>query len=109
MGLLGSKYSSNDYELAIKSSKELEYILISQFQSTGRGLHEHITSVSDELPDHLIKQMRYLATIRNKLIHEGEFNNIPDRDQFIAKFEQSAKELDEIIKGRGGESICIIQ
>mmetsp|Transcript_23083 Transcript_23083/g.26746 ORF Transcript_23083/g.26746 Transcript_23083/m.26746 type:complete len:112 (-) Transcript_23083:29-364(-) len=111
MGLSGSKYShsSNDYELAIEISKELEFILVSQFHSTGRGLHEHITSTSHQLPNHLIKQMRYLATIRNKLIHERGFDTIPDRNEFIAKFEQSAEELDGIIQSRGGQSICIIQ
>lgn len=111
MGLSGSKYShsSNDYELAIKTSKELEFILASQFQSTGRGLHEKITSASHALPQHLIQQMRFLATIRNKLIHERGFDQIPDRERFIAKFEESAEELEAIIQSRGGNSSCVIQ
>ena len=118
MGSTGSKYShsSNDYELAIKTSKELEYILESQFQATGRGLHEKITSASSQhhdqpLPEHLIRQMRFLATIRNKLIHERGFDHIPDRIRFIAKFEESAKELEAIIRSRGGgqSSSCVVQ
>ena len=34
----------NDYELAIRLSKELEYYLSVHFQATGKGLHEKITS-----------------------------------------------------------------
>ena len=71
-------------------------------------MHEKITSASDELPPHLIKQMRYLATIRNKLIHDYEFNSIPDRENFIAKFEKSAGELQAIVRQKGGQSTCII-
>lgn len=125
MGASTSKqyhHSTNDYELAIKASKELEYILETEFHATGRGLHEKITSASSSqqqsgIPPHLIKQMRYLATIRNKLIHERGFDSIPDRELYIAKFERSAKELESIIiernknrksGGASGSSACVI-
>jgi hypothetical protein len=56
--------------------------------------------------------MRYLATIRNKLIHERGFDAIPDRKSFIRNFEESVKELQEIVAKRrgtaGGTSMCII-
>ena len=67
-------HSSNDYELVIKTSKELEYFLELKFKANGKGLHEKINSLpQDSLPMPLIKKMRYLATIRNKLIHERGF------------------------------------
>lgn len=47
--------SSNDYELVIKSSKELEYLLEAEFAAAGRGLHERITSASAQLPPRLVK------------------------------------------------------
>lgn len=108
MGINLSKHSSNDYELAIKSSKELESILEIEFKATGRGLHEKITSASSQLPPDLVKKMRYLATIRNKLIHERGFDSIPDRANFIQAFEKSADDLHQIINQRGGKSSCII-
>jgi len=84
----------------IKCSKELEYVLEAEFGATGRGLHEKVSSVHD-LPPSLVKQIRYLATIRNKLIHERGFDTIPDRDGFIKNFEKSAKELEETVRARG--------
>jgi hypothetical protein len=115
MGATGSKnhHATNDYELAIKSSKELEHILEKEFHASGKGLHEKISSVSSALPAELVKNMRYLATIRNKLVHEHGFDAIPDRPRFIQKFDWSAAKLKEIISQRrgsnkGGSSACVI-
>jgi hypothetical protein len=114
MGSSSSKpsYSTNDYELAIKSSKELEYLLENEFNAQGKGLHEKISSASSHISPKLVKHMRYLATIRNKLVHERGFDAIPDRKSFIRNFEESVKELQEIVaKRRGpasGTQKCII-
>jgi hypothetical protein len=37
----------------------------------------------EPLPEALVRDIRYLATIRNKLIHERGFDRIPDRPEFI--------------------------
>ena len=101
----------NDYELAIRLSKELEYLLENEFNAKGRGLHEKITTGASngKLDEKLIKRMRFLATIRNKLIHERGFNNIPDRDSFIQAFNDSVKELQLVIQNRNkNKQDCII-
>ncbi|RHZ38268.1 hypothetical protein DYB26_003750 [Aphanomyces astaci] len=99
----------NDYELVIKCAKELEYILEAEFGATGKGLHEKISAVNGQLPPQLVKQMRFLATIRNKLIHERGFDRIPDRDHFILQFEAAAGNLNERVRARGGASSnCIL-
>ncbi len=103
MGILYSQqpaYSSNDYELVIKTSKELEYILESELGASGKGLHEKISAVQSQCSPALCKRMRYLATIRNKLVHERGFDAIPDRDAFIVSFEESRIELQEILRKR---------
>ena len=98
----------NDYELAIRISKELEYYLEIHFKATGKGLHEKITSAqrnynniyiktNKQFPIHLIKNMRRLATIRNKLIHNRFYNAIDDKKGFIHTFEESYIELQQII------------
>jgi len=92
----------------IKSSKELEYILEHNFGGHGKGLHEKISSSSGLTPQ-LIKDMRYLATIRNKLIHERGFDKIPDRAAFKQTFEKSAGELQKLLAARDKKSEgCII-
>ncbi|CAK4609376.1 unnamed protein product [Aphanomyces euteiches] len=92
----------NDYELVIKCSKELEYILEASFGAQGKGLHEKISAASSQLSPQLVKQMRFLATIRNRLIHERGFDRIPDRERFIQQFEQAANELNQLVQARGG-------
>lgn len=52
--------------------------------------------------------MRFLATIRNKLIHERGFDAIPDRSNFINAYEESKKEIQILLKNKKGDSKCII-
>lgn len=42
-------HSTNDYELVIKSAKDLEHILEVQYHAEGKGLHEKLTSVEGQL------------------------------------------------------------
>lgn len=95
----------NDYELAIRLSKELEFILETHFQATGKGLHQKITSAKQNyfhkthrhFSTKLEKNMRRLATIRNKSIHNRNYNEIDDKNAFIQAFKDSYIELQEII------------
>jgi hypothetical protein len=49
------------------------------------------------LPPQLARKMRFLATIRNKLIHENDFNVIPDREGFLRAFGEAVEELRVIL------------
>ena len=51
------------------------------------------------LPANVAKQLRYLASLRNKLVHEKDFNEIPDRASFINAFRQTEEELSKLIAG----------
>jgi hypothetical protein len=114
----------NDYEFVIKASKELEYILEHDFGAQGKGLHEKISNavshgdLTTTSNSQLIKDMRYLATIRNKLIHERGFDAIPNRSAFEATFTHSVDELAQVLvekkqreAGSSGENseTCVIQ
>ena len=92
----------NDYELVIRVSKELEWILETYFGAQGKGLHEKISAADSAglLPAHLTRRMRYLATIRNKLIHERGFDAIPDRARFLGEFESSRGEIEDLLAYR---------
>eukprot|EP01084_Bolivina_argentea_P289022 496198_1 len=98
----------NDYELAIRLSKELEYVLELHFNATGRGLHQKITTAQNNynatyskqnqlFPTDLIRNMRRLATIRNKLIHNRFYNKIDDKNGFLHTFEDSYVALQCIV------------
>lgn len=90
----------NDYELAIKSCKELEFILETEFGSTGSTLHERITNANASLPIELIMNMRYVATIGNNLVHEKSFSYIPDQAEFVKRYQRSVNALQEISQQR---------
>lgn len=72
----------NDYEFAIKQCKQLEALLADRFGATGRGLHEKVSSVEPRLPEPLVRRLRYIATVRNKLVHDTGTDRIEDRDDY---------------------------
>lgn len=86
----------SDIDLAIKSSKKIETRLESVLGATGRGLHEKVTSIEHKIPTALVKRIRYIATIRNKLIHEESFSKINDRPSFKAAVKHVSKELKKL-------------
>lgn len=57
----------------VKESKRLERILREHYHGSGRGLHELISSCQERLPSDVVKRLRYVATIRNKVVHEDDF------------------------------------
>ena len=73
----GSEVSSIDdihniYELAARGSKILEEQL-KRIGASGKGLHELTDSVEVVLNQPLVNKLRYIASIRNKVIHEHDF------------------------------------
>jgi DNA segregation ATPase FtsK/SpoIIIE-like protein len=68
-----NKSSESSIELAIRYCKQIETLLEQQFFAEGRGLHEKISSVEDVLADDLVRVLRWIATLRNKVVHEDGF------------------------------------
>ena len=116
MGTGASKISAckNDFELVIRATKELEFLLESHFGSpSGKtvGLHDKISAArtpteGTPLPDKIQKRMRYLVTIRNQLVHDREVNAIPDRASFAAGWDEVERELQEMLPASG--SSCVV-
>ncbi|WP_428775939.1 hypothetical protein [Vibrio sp.] len=70
------------YELVIKSSKAIETQL-SNLGARGKGLHEKVTSIETQLDSTLVTEIRRLATMRNKLIHEEDYEfSVSDEIEF---------------------------
>ena len=72
----------SDLELAVKTSKRLERLLTERHGAEGRGLHEKVDSVRGALDDKLVRNLRLIATVRNKLVHEDGYDRIEGRDAF---------------------------
>ncbi|OQY37703.1 MAG: hypothetical protein B6226_04895 [Candidatus Cloacimonetes bacterium 4572_65] len=61
----------------IKVSKAIESQLKSKYGASGKGLHSKLSSVESKLDPKLVKKIRYIATIRNKLVHDESVNKVP--------------------------------
>lgn len=104
----------NDYELVIRATKELEWLLETYFGApAGKtvGMHEKISAARDPhgrpLPEKILKRMRYLVTVRNQLVHDREFNAIPDRASFAAGYEEVEAELRAMLPAAQSSS-CVV-
>jgi hypothetical protein len=83
----------SDIDLAVTKSKALESLLEQALGATGKGLHEKVTSVQDKLPQPLVKKLRFIATVRNKIVHESSYEKIDDRPGFTRACGEAEAEL----------------
>ena len=81
----------NDYELVIRACKEIDVSLLClaklahhKIEHVNPGLHELITASEVDTP--LEKILRYLATVRNSLVHDHAVVLLSDREAFINAF-----------------------
>ncbi|WP_117236414.1 DUF4145 domain-containing protein [Vibrio maerlii] len=63
----------SDIEKVVLRTRRFEKLLRTQYHAEGKGLHQLITSSEERLPHEVIKKLRYVATIRNKIVHEEDF------------------------------------
>jgi hypothetical protein len=83
----------SDIELAITRTKALEALLEAGLGATGKGLHEKVSSVQASLPPPLVKKLRFVATIRNKIVHESDYQKMDDRPAFERVCDEAEGEL----------------
>jgi len=83
-------------ETAVVGSKKIESVLKEKFNAHGKGLHEYLTSVESRIPSDILKRARYVASIRNKVVHEDE--TIHDLADFNQTVEYVVSELLLVIK-----------
>ena len=89
----------SDIDLAVSRSQRLEQLLERDFAATGKGLHQKVSSIEDSMPEQLIRKLRLVATVRNKVVHES--GRIEDRQRFLDAADSAEREL-IIIRDRRG-------
>lgn len=82
----------NPYEAVISASRTLESLLEQRFGASGKGLHERVTSVEQQLPPSLLKKIRYIATVRNRLVHQAGYQ-LQDPDAFLRASVEAIQQL----------------
>ena len=83
----------------LQGTKRIEAILEEKFGSTGRGLYEKMTTANMRLPEPLQKRIRYVATMRNKTMHEEGFE-IPNIPEFVKTCQSIAEQLEHLHANR---------
>lgn len=116
MGNSASSIASckNDFELVIRATKELEYLLEMEFGApSGKtvGLHDKISAARDPrngspLPEKVTRRMRKLVTIRNALVHDRDVNAISDRADFVAGWKEVETALKAMLPKASNCVVC---
>lgn len=61
-------------------STQIESLLV-ELGAIGRGMHEKLDSIESIIDPFMVKKIRWIATIRNKAVHEANF--CTDIDNFV--------------------------
>jgi len=59
-------------ELIVARSKSIESALVKRGAS-GKGLHEKVSSIERQLSSDLVKKVRFIASVRNKCLHDDDY------------------------------------
>lgn len=85
----------SSYEIVIKKAKAIESILKNKFSAPGRGLGERIRSIEYSLPAALVKDIKKIANIRNRVAHEDGFI-LDDVQKFITMCDKAVTKLNDL-------------
>lgn len=61
--------------------------------AVGKGLHEKATSIERQIPDSLMRQLRFLASVRNQFMHKSYEMPAPDFERLLATASRVLQEL----------------
>ena len=89
----------SDIDLAVTRSQRLEQMLEHDFGATGKGLHQKASSVAGRIPEDLVRKLRLVATVRNKVVHES--GRIDDKPRFVEAADAAERGLIAIRDRRG--------
>lgn len=82
----------SDIEQVVVRTRRIEKLLRIQYHAEGKGLHQLITSCEERLPHDVIRKLRFIATIRNKVVHEDDYK-LENRKEFFSVCDDCEKEL----------------
>jgi len=97
----------SDIEIAVKASRLIESLLEQKLNATGKGLHSKLTSVENKLSSAMVSKIRYIASVRNNVVHE-DGATIGD----VKAFQKSVTQVEEYLnttKFKTGASLPKLQ
>ncbi len=82
----------SEIEKVVVCTRRLEKLLRGRYHAEGRGLHQLISSCEERLPHDVVAKLRFIATVRNKLVHEESYR-LEDRAHFFSVCQECEQEL----------------
>ena len=80
---VGTMTNAEHLDIANTQARRLEILLSDKFLPEKERIHDMLDEISDLLPEAMIRKARFVATMRNRLVHEYEFRELPDLESFI--------------------------
>ena len=77
------------YKRVIEKTKKIETILV-KMGADGKGLHEKVSSIEHLIDEKIVKSIRFIASIRNKLLHEDNFEMT---SELLSDFENACENI----------------
>lgn len=70
----------SNIDLVVNLAKKLESLLSKEYGADGKGLHEKVSSVEGHLSPEIVRKIRKVASIRNRVVHEDgyELSNVSE-------------------------------
>jgi len=77
------------FEEVVSATRRIE-ALLEQCGANGRGLHEKTTSIESRLSEPTRSQLRFIATLRNRLVHE---QNVTPDETTVQRFRKAVEDV----------------
>lgn len=87
-------------EMAVRNARAIETLLVERLGANGKGLHEKLSSVEKQLPPHIVKTARWIATLRNSAVHQHDFE-IGNPEDFMNAAARVLAHLEAMPKATG--------
>ncbi|MGX9418628.1 DUF4145 domain-containing protein [Vibrio sp. RC27] len=82
----------SDIEKVVVKTEKLESLLREQYHAQGKELHQLISSCEGRLPHDIVPQLRYIATVSNKIINGNGFK-FDNQKRFFDQFDACIQSL----------------
>lgn len=71
----------------------LEHLLVHEWGASGVGLQAQVSSLHGQLDESVVRQLRTLIAVRNRVMHEHAYT-LEDPEGFVRTYEQVARYLE---------------
>ncbi|MFN3861906.1 MAG: CFI-box-CTERM domain-containing protein [Roseateles sp.] len=80
---------ASDIDYVVRATKQLRQRLVDELGAQGLSLHECLDALVGRLPEPDMRRLRFIATVRNKIINEVGNDTLDNRPSFVQAVDQA--------------------